>query len=149
MLDAQPPTQPKAFAVSTTAPTQPKNFNRLPPTGPRLVPTPGPPHPQHQSQILETSPTPVPTRPDPGPTTAGAPAEEEPEIKLPKIQEFTLPNPHENQHRNQHGNQHGNQPKKDTNPFTKLDKTVNISHHMRYRISDASRRLTSSCEKVI
>ena len=65
----------------------------------------------------ETSSAPVPTRPDPGPTTVGAPIEEEPEIKLPKIPEFTLlPKPP--------GNQHGNQQQKD-NPFVRLEKTVN------------------------
>ena len=126
-VHVQPPTQPKAFAVSTAAPpTQPKNFNRLPPTGPRSVPTPPrPPHLPHQPPMPEKPSTPVPTRPDPGPTTAGAPIEEEPEIKLPKIQEFTLPDPR--------GSQRGNQPQPEDSPFTKLDKTVN--HTESYVIS--------------
>lgn len=125
-VHVQPPTQPKAFAVSTTAPpTQPKNFNRLPPTGPRLVPTPPrPPHLPHQPPMPEKLSTPVPTRPDPSPTTTGAPIEEEPEIKLPKIQEFTLPDPRASQR---------NQQQPEDSPFTKLDKTVN--HTESYAIS--------------
>jgi hypothetical protein len=114
-VHVQPPTQPKAFSVSTTAPpTQPKNFNRLPPTGPRTVATTPRPH---QSPMPEASSAPVPLRANPSPTTAGAPIEEEPEIKLPKIQEFALPNPRAD--------------RSGDNPFIKLEKTVNhIQSHV-------------------
>ena len=93
MGDIQPPTQPKAFAVSTgTPPTQPKNFIRPLPTGPRLAPTtPEPPQPPPQPPMLGTPSDPVPAQPDSGPTIAGASVEEEPKIGLPKIEEFVVP----------------------------------------------------------
>lgn len=110
MVDVQPPTQPKAFAVSTsTPPTQPKNFNRLPPTGPRVPTAPGPLH-LHQPPVPETPPTPVQTQPDPAPAIAGAPVGEGPQVQLPEIGKFTLP-----ERRNSNG--------KDI--FKMLDKTVN------------------------
>lgn len=92
MMDVQPPTHPKAFTVSTTAPpTQPKSFNRPPPTGPRLVPTvTGQLPPLHRPATPEPSSAPAPTQPDPGPGTADAPIVEEPEITLPKIEPFVL-----------------------------------------------------------
>ena len=92
MVDIRPPTQPKAFAVSTTAPpTQPKSFNRPPPTGPRLVPTAtGQLPPPRQPRTPETSSAPEPTQPDTGPATTGTPSIEEPEITLPQIEPFLL-----------------------------------------------------------
>ena len=92
MADIHPPTQPKAFAVSTTAPpTQPKSFNRPPPTGPRLVPTAtGQLPPAHQPPPPGTPSNPGPTQSDSGPATAGASAIEEPEVTLPQIESYEL-----------------------------------------------------------
>ncbi|KAF9652926.1 hypothetical protein BDM02DRAFT_3108580 [Thelephora ganbajun] len=134
MVDVQPPTQPKAFAVCTTIPpTQPKNFNRPPPTGPRLVSTsPGQLHPSHQPPIPETRSPPAPTQPDPGPAITDDPVEEEPEIKLPTIQQFALPVPSGKE-----------------NSVKNLDKTVNQSNLMRCRFSYALRRSMNFCGKVI
>jgi hypothetical protein len=93
MVDVQPPTQPKAFSVSTTAPpTQPKNFSRPPPTRPRSDPTNSAQvHPSHQPQTPATTSAPVPTQ-DPDPAVAETTVEEEPEMKLPEIKRFELPN---------------------------------------------------------
>lgn len=118
MVDVQPPTQPKAFVVSTAVPpTQPKNFNRPPPTGPRLVPTSGQLRPPHHPPIQETSSVPAPTHQDPGIVIPDAQIEEEPEIKIPEIKPFELPTP---QGRDK--------------VFEKLDNTVNCiqSHVVSY-----------------
>lgn len=110
MVDIQPPTQPKAFSVSTIAPpTQPKNFDRLPPTGPRSIPTaPEQPHP-HQPP---TTPSASTSTQDSKPAVPDIPTEEKPEIKLPEIKKFVLPNP--------------NPLKKDTdqNPTKHIDNTI-------------------------
>lgn len=124
MGDTQPPTQPKAFPVSSTvlpAVTQPKNFNRPPPTGPRSVlTTPGQPHPPHQSPIPGTSSTPVPTQ-DPKLAVGDSPIQEEPGIQLPEIKKFELPNPS------------GKKDKNDNNPLKNIDYTV--SHLQSYAMS--------------
>jgi len=130
MVDVRPPTQPKAFSVSTAVPpTQPKNFNRPPPTGPRLAPTtPGQLHPSHQPPTSETPSAPVPTQPDPGPAIADAPIEEEPKITLPRIEELVLPTPR---------------------GMENAAKTVNrIQSHV-VSFSYASTRSMNFCEKVI
>ena len=133
MVDVQPPTQPKAFAASTTAPpTQPRNFNRPPPTGPRLVPTAtGQLHPPHQPPIPETSSTPAPAQCDTCPSTTDTPITEEPTITLPQIGEFTLA-----------------AEEKDRNRLERLEKTVNHiqSHAVSFFLR--SGRSPNSCEKV-
>ena len=122
MVDVQPPTQPKAFAVSTAVPpTQPKNFNRPPPTGPRLVPptTVQPPAP-HQPPVQETPPAPTPTQSDPGPAVADAPVVE---LNVPGF-ELT-----------------------GRDKVAKIEKTVGqIQSHVSF--SSCFRSLTNLCEKV-
>lgn len=116
MVDTQVPTQPKTFSASSVVPpavTQSKNFNRPPPTGPRLVlTTPGQIHPPHQSPTLGTSSTPTQTQ-DPNTAAVDALIKEEPVITLPEIKKFELPNPS------------GKKDKNDNNPVKNIDMTVN------------------------
>lgn len=114
MVDIQPPTQPKAFSVSSAvlpAVTQPKNLNRLPPTGPRsALTTSGQLHPPHQSPRLGTPS--VPPTQDQSLAVADTPVEEESKIQLPEIKKFELPNPS------------GKKDKNDNNPAKNIDNTV-------------------------
>jgi len=88
--------------------TQPKNFNRPPPTGPRLVlTTPGQPH----APTLGTSSAPVSTQ-DPNLAVVDPLIEEETEIQLPEIKKFELPNPS------------GKKDKNDNNPAKNIDNTI-------------------------
>jgi hypothetical protein len=92
MADIQPPTRLRPLGASAVAsPTQPKNFSRPPPTGPRLISiTPGQLHPSHWQSIPETSSVPVPVQ-DLSSAVADTPVEEEPEIQLPTIPKYELP----------------------------------------------------------